>query len=36
MIARPTGRLRWGTLQFPEGQWLEIKDLQLAKTADRF
>ena len=36
MIATPTGRLRWGTRQYSEAQWLEVKDLRLEKTIGGF
>ncbi|MDX1616008.1 MAG: hypothetical protein R3300_16970 [Candidatus Promineifilaceae bacterium] len=33
LVARPTGRLRWGTLSTAETQWLEVKDVRLQSLA---
>jgi hypothetical protein len=36
MVATPRGRFGWGTRPYPEGQWLEIKDLRLDREVARF
>ncbi len=36
LVATPQGRLRWGTRPIRRSQWLEIADLNLRATADRF
>lgn len=36
MVARPTGRFRWGTRSYPEAQWLEVANLRLIPEVGRF
>ena len=35
LVARPTGRLRWGTLQSVRDQWLEVENLRIARAIPR-